>query len=689
MKLKSKFPLLTALVLGPVALGSRIWLFQNGIDQKGLLSNTHPANALIYILTAAALGLLLLAMVSTPGTYREESHPYRGIPAAVGYFAAAMGVFLTSIEPLTTAGNMIGMLNGILGIAATVCLVFLGLCRILKRRPGSQFHAVVTVYFMFHILFRYQSWNTEPQLQQYFPQLLASVFLMITAYCHTALDANIGNRKAFLFFNYGAAFFCCPAIVGETPLLYLTMLLWTICTDRICLTDDAPTSMALPRQVQQCIDTLENNGHAAYVVGGCVRDHLLGLRPHDYDLCTDATPSEICALFGDYSLVRNGEKHGTVGVVIDSQVYEITTFRMEGAYSDNRHPDNVIFVRSIEEDLSRRDFTVNAMAYSPTRGYADPYNGQQDLKNKILRTVGKSELRFQEDALRILRGVRFAIRFRLTPEEDTLRAMVSCASLMDNLAKERIFTELCAILPLATAADLIQYAPILTRVIPELKQCVNFHQNNPHHIHDVYTHTAHVVETVPPETVIRLAALFHDIGKPSAYTVDQEGIGHFYGHAKISTQLASQVLTRLKAPNVLREQVLFLVENHMTLFEPDKKLLRRKLSKYGLENALLLMKLQKADLIATGTASESALALYDQLDDLVSQIRAEDSCLSVKDLAVNGADLIAMGMAAGPQLGHCLEHLLEQVLDEQLPNEKTALLDAADRYKTDNSGGIA
>ena len=279
--------------------------------------------------------------------------------------------------------------------------------------------------------------------------------------------------------------------------------------------------MFLPQTIQQCLLALEQAGHAAYVVGGCVRDHCLGLTPQDYDMCTSATPEQTEEIFRDHRLVLAGKKHGTIGVVTEEGVVEITTFRMEGDYRDNRHPDWVAFVPEVEKDLARRDFTVNAMAYSPTRGYADPFGGREDLKNKLLRAVGEPRQRFREDSLRILRGIRFAVRYSLDVEKNTLEAMGTEAHLMDNLARERVFEELSKLLPLLNAEDLIRFGPILASVIPELQPMLGFDQRSPHHAYDLYTHVAHVVAGVPAELTLRWAALLHDIGKVPTFTQDE------------------------------------------------------------------------------------------------------------------------------------------------------------------------
>ena len=429
--------------------------------------------------------------------------------------------------------------------------------------------------------------------------------------------------------------------------------------------------MFLPEFVGQCMERLESRGFACYAVGGCVRDSLLGLNPQDYDLCTDALPSQTRDLFADHTLVLAGEKHGTIGVVTDGGVVEITTFRTEGDYSDNRHPGWVEFVKNIEGDLSRRDFTVNAMAWSPKRGLADPFGGQQDLENHILRAVGDPDARFKEDALRILRGMRFAVRYQLIPEEKTLQSMISHAPLLKNIARERVFDELCKLLPLVSAQDLIRFAPILTQVIPELAPTMGFQQHNRNHIYDVFTHMAHVTEATPPEFSLRWAALLHDIGKPAAFSWGEDGQGHFYGHAQLSAKMADELLLRLKAPNALREEVVFLIDHHMTWPEADRRLLRRYLSRWGEERLQKLLLLQQADALSKGVPGEAFP--FEEIQAIIRELVAENSCLTLRDLAVNGHDLMALGLS-GNAIGNCLNGLLAQVLDEKIPNEKSALL---------------
>ena len=431
--------------------------------------------------------------------------------------------------------------------------------------------------------------------------------------------------------------------------------------------------MFLPETILRCVTALEDAGFPAYVVGGCVRDACLGLTPHDYDMCTAAAPEQTEAVFRDHRLVLAGKKHGTVGVVTEEGVVEITTFRTEGGYRDNRHPDWVAFVPDVEADLARRDFTVNAMAYSPTRGYADPFGGREDLAKGILRAVGDPVQRFREDSLRILRGVRFAVRYGLEVEPATEAAMGSQAFFMDNLARERVFEELSRLLPLVEAKDLIRFAPILAAVIPELEPLIGFDQRSPHHAYDLYTHVAHVVAGVPGDLTLRWAALLHDIGKIPTFTQDATGRGHFYGHAPRGAEMAEEVLRRLKAPAALRQQVVLLIGKHMTRLQPDRKLLRRQIGRLGWETVEQLLALQEADMSSKGTGNLPEMDDFNRIREVLEEIRAEDCCMSLKDLAVKGNDVMALGFR-GKAIGQTLDRLLELVVDEQLPNEKNALL---------------
>ena len=428
--------------------------------------------------------------------------------------------------------------------------------------------------------------------------------------------------------------------------------------------------MYIPNSVLELINTLEEAGFETWVVGGCVRDHLMGNVPHDYDCCTAAEPEQMQALFADRQLVLAGLKHGTVGVVTEAGVVEITTFRTEGGYLDSRHPDWVKFVRDVKEDLARRDFTVNAMAYSPRRGLCDPFGGQADLKNGLLRAVGDPVLRFREDALRILRGLRFAARFGFQIEEATRTAMHTEIAGLDTLARERVLTELEGFLLAATARDILDGAELLCRIIPELAPQLGFDQKNPHHEHDIFTHTAMVVERAPKEPILRMAALLHDLGKPATFSLDEKGVGHFYGHAGLGAKMAEDILRRLKCSNALRDEVTWLIAHHMDRFPCEEKSARRCLSKHGLPRMERLTRLQMADF--GGKVDDGDL---DEWLRLLQEVDAREGALTLKTLAVKGKDLIGLGIAPGKQVGELLNRLLSMVLAGELPNDREALLE--------------
>lgn len=441
--------------------------------------------------------------------------------------------------------------------------------------------------------------------------------------------------------------------------------------------------MNLPESALDCLRALEEAGYEAYAVGGCVRDSLLGQTPKDWDLCTAALPRETMAVFSSFPLVTAGVKHGTVGVVTTEGVVEITTFRREGDYGDHRHPEWVEFVPSLLEDLARRDFTVNAMACSPKTGVVDPYGGKEDLDRRILRAVGDPEIRFREDALRILRGIRFAARYGLTPEEKTLEKMLALAPLCGELSRERVFAELSEILLLADRDTLLRYHPVFSAVIPELGPTVGFDQRSPHHAYDLFTHIAYVTQAVPREPVLRWAALLHDVGKIPAFTQDETGRGHFYRHAQIGAEMADGILRRLTAPNALREEAVTLIANHMTPLEDNRKQLRRFLAKLGEGTLRNLLALQEADMSSKGIPHEDYRQRFREIRQVLEEILSEESCLSLRSLAVNGNDMLALGLE-GPEIGRCLNRLLSLVVDETVPNEREALLEAAKAYCHDS-----
>jgi tRNA nucleotidyltransferase (CCA-adding enzyme) len=313
----------------------------------------------------------------------------------------------------------------------------------------------------------------------------------------------------------------------------------------------------------------------------------------------------------------------------------------------------------------------------------DPFGGERDLQAHILRAVGDPEQRFREDALRILRGARFAARFRLVPEQATLEAMEKLTPLLGELARERVYEELCKLILRATAQDLLRFGPVIAGAIPELAVQIGLDQRSPHHAYDLYTHTCHVVEAVPEDLTLRWVALLHDVGKPACFTQDPDGRGHFKGHAKVSQEIADNVLLRLKAPSALRQQVTELIGLHMTKLEPEKKVLRRWLSRLGVPMLQQLLALQQADMRSKGTDITAEFQIFERIHALLAEINAENACLSLKDLAVNGNDLIALGYT-GKAIGITLNRLLELVLDEQLPNRKEDLLNFIQENKETN-----
>lgn len=439
--------------------------------------------------------------------------------------------------------------------------------------------------------------------------------------------------------------------------------------------------MELPVKITEILDRLEARGFEAWVVGGCVRDSLLGIAPHDYDVCTSALPQQTQEIFSDCSLVLAGMKHGTVGVITDGGVVEITTFRTEGGYCDSRHPGWVRFVPTIREDLSRRDFTVNAMAWSPLRGYADPFGGAEDLKNHVLRAVGDPQLRFEEDALRILRGIRFSARFHLEPEAQTEKAMLEQRGRLDDIARERVMEELTQFLCLADTEDLLRWAQIIAQVVPPLGDAIGFEQHSPHHAYDVFTHTAYVTAALPKDPVMRWTGLLHDVAKPACFSMDDIGRGHFVGHTQMGAEMADEILTTLRASNAMREEVSWLVGHHMDFYPAEEKTARRLLSRHGKDRMERLLTLQMADWGGKGISVDEDIpnaltALWNQLEELSER----EGAMSLKTLAVDGRDLMALGYPQDPNLGKTLNRLLNLVINGSLPNDRQTLLGQAEKW---------
>lgn len=430
-----------------------------------------------------------------------------------------------------------------------------------------------------------------------------------------------------------------------------------------------PQKIMLPEAVSACCAALRKAGHAAYPVGGGVRDLLLGRTPGDWDVTTSAPPEAILSLFPRATLT--GGSHGTVTVIIADTAIEVTPFRGESGYSDGRHPDKVTFGVSLDDDLARRDFTVNALALDEGGGVIDRFGGLEDLKKGVLRCVGEAERRFREDSLRILRALRFAAVYGMVIEGRTAAALHKNRALLGRLPAERVYGELTKLLCGAHAeAVLLEYADVLSVPIPEISPAVGFDQHNPHHCHDIWGHTAAVVAAAPPEPALRWAALFHDLGKPAAFTLDGNGIGHFYGHAAKSAELADAIMGRLRFDNATRRQTLFLVAHHDDHLQPTEQSVKRAIQQFGAHGLGQLLALFRAD--ALGHAPESArqrLSICAALETLLHELSWMGERLTVKDLALSGGDLAALGLS-GADIGKAQQKLLAHVLDH--PEDNTA-----------------
>ena len=421
------------------------------------------------------------------------------------------------------------------------------------------------------------------------------------------------------------------------------------------------------------LDALHAAGYAAYAVGGCVRDSLLGRTAHDWDLCTSALPQQVMELFGTEQCIPTGLQHGTVTIKYGGQLYETTTFRTEGSYTDGRHPDAVQFVPDVREDLARRDFTINAMAYNAAEGLVDPFGGQKDLQNGLLRAVGEPQQRFTEDALRILRGLRFASKLGFAIEPETAAAMRRQVHRLDCIAAERIREELTGLLcGRYVQRTLMAYADLITSALPELAPMQGCQQQNPHHLYDVWEHTVRAVGQVPAEPVLRWAMLLHDSGKPACKTVDEQGIGHFRGHPRASLALSRKLLPRLRFSSADTERILLLVERHDTPLGDNEKLVRRSLSRIGEARFRDLLAIKKGDAVGQGTSRDYVAQLF-ETEALLNRVLAQEQCFSLRQLAVNGADLQALGLHGRP-VGEMLHALLDAVIDGQTDNRRDTLL---------------
>lgn len=439
--------------------------------------------------------------------------------------------------------------------------------------------------------------------------------------------------------------------------------------------------MKLPDYVAEGIGRLEKNGFEAYVVGGAVRDELLGKKPLDYDLCTNARTDDISRIFSDFTLVKPGARFGTVRVVTGGGMLDITTYRCDGEYSDGRRPDTVRFCDSLKEDLSRRDFTINAIAYNPRMGYVDYFGGQADLQAEVIRCVGDPAERFAQDALRILRAVRFAARLGFTIEARTELAARELRGTLRKLSAERVRDELSGFIVCKNAGVfLLRYREIFFEIIPELEPCDGFNQHNPNHNHDVLGHIAETINRASNELTVRLAALLHDIGKPECFTLDN-GRGRFFGHMEVSAKMAREILARLKYPGKIIDTVVILVENHDKPYNNTPPSARSWLNKVGSKNLFLLMKLKRADILAHDPSYHNRLYRLAGFKRAVTETLRRGDVYSLSRLAVNGQDINReLNLAPGSQTGDILYYLLQRVIDGDAQNNRRELLALAREY---------
>ncbi len=439
-------------------------------------------------------------------------------------------------------------------------------------------------------------------------------------------------------------------------------------------------NFSMPSVPERIINRLYEHGFEAYAVGGCVRDALMGKTPDDWDITTNAEPYQVKDIFADAKVIETGIAHGTVTVILNNEHYEVTTFRCDGEYSDHRHPDKVEFAKSLKEDLARRDFTVNAMAYNHKEGLIDLYGGACDLNNKLIRAVGKAEKRFEEDGLRILRGLRFASCLGFEIDENTALAMDNCKGYLHYVAGERKYVEICKLLSGQNALSvMLKHPHIIAEVVPEIKACIGFDQQNEHHIYDVWEHTARAVAVAPKDKITRLALFLHDAGKPSCFSIDENGVGHFYGHAKRSIELCKTFFSKSGEASEIRQRVEKIVEYHDSEILLDAKSIKRWLRRMGEEDIFRLVDVKRADCLAQAPKHRDRIDKLEKLRSMIGEILEQKPCFTRAQLAVNGRDIMNLGVS-GVKVGEVLDYLLDLVIDEKCVNGKDELLKRAEYF---------
>lgn len=425
---------------------------------------------------------------------------------------------------------------------------------------------------------------------------------------------------------------------------------------------------------ETAVKMLKDCGFEAFLIGGSVRDYIMGMPIGDIDITTSATPTEVKEVFKDFRVIETGIKHGTVTVLIDNEPIEITTYRSESSYSDNRHPDSVTFSKSLKDDVIRRDFTMNAIAFDFQEGFVDLVDGMNDINNEIIRCIGDAETRFREDALRILRALRFSAVLGFSIEKNTSLAIHKCKDLLKNISAERIQVEFSKLICGKNAYNILQeYADVICVFIPEIKQSIGFEQINRHHIYDVYTHSLKALEQSKNDLHIRLALFLHDIGKPFVAHFDEKGEQHYYSHPKKSADLSENILTRLRFDNDTKDKVLTLVRMHDTPImldkedAPSKKRLKRILSQIGVDLTFDLIEIKRCDNSSQNPKYYRGYDFYKTTYDMLDEIINGDECFSIKDLKINGNDLIAIGFK-GKDIGKALQRCLDGVIAEKVEN---------------------
>lgn len=438
--------------------------------------------------------------------------------------------------------------------------------------------------------------------------------------------------------------------------------------------------ITIPEHISEILNTLEKNGHDAYIVGGCVRDIFMQKIPSDFDITTSASPEETIECFKDKKLVLTGLKHGTVAVVTNKELVEITTFRTDGDYKDNRHPQNVTFVKDIKSDLSRRDFTINAIAYSPKHGLVDPFNGFEDIKNKIIRCVGDANTRFDEDALRIMRGIRFSGVLSFVIEEETKNAIHEKKELLKNISVERIRVELEKLLVGENVFEvLMNYSDIIFEIIPELEISLHARQNCKHHIYTVWEHTCHTVKNIEPDIILRLTMLLHDNAKPIVKQTDKNGNDHFVSHPKIGSEIAEVILKRLKFDNKTVEEVKKLILHHDDRLYEEPENMPFYIHKFGYDFLRKLDKISRADILSQNPKFFYSLNYCDDFLQKLDECEEKHICTEISDLKIDGNDLIKLGFS-GRKIGEILEKLLFKVMNNEIENEREVLIKTASDF---------